>query len=664
MTISRFTLITLAVLVGCSGKELVVERHANGQKLAEGYVLEDGTRMGRWTRWYGNGQKQSEGVYEDGKLEGTWTEWWANGEKWRETQFEQGENVGGQDFEPPGERKNIENFVDTYELGKKRFEGALKNGKPEGFWTYWHRNGQKYYQGALRNGKPDGPWTVWYLDGQKQFDGVLVNGEPEGTWTYWHDNGQKKSEVRYKNGKEEGLWSYWHRSGAIANELEFRDGAPWNGLFPSLSRERDGDSLWETAEYKNGQQEGPWVHWHGNGQKQSEGSKNKGGEKEGPWVHWHDNGQKESEREYKDGEREGPWVYWRNNGQKESEGKYKGGGREGLWTTWHDNGQKESEGEYKNGWREGLWVFWHDSGQKESEGEYEDGGREGLWTYRNAKGELLFNESGIYSDGERVSDPPVWVVDEERKLSELGLPPINILATEGAHVGALSPPRLHPDGLREASQKERLNRDGADFHIQKRYGDVLYSVSSKAPPGSLYYEAGTYFIEVQQKGKAPLRADRNTDIYFPHTVFFLDPKRGSSFPLILVSLRAIGRANPPDFDWWSFDGKEIVCEDYGYEGFVDVKAGGFYLSNDGELLFEFSLYHESDPECCASGGYRTLIWDFYDKRWRVDPRQDGMYLPSNHTPGDFWNIPSRGIPTVARYYRTGSQSPPSFLQGR
>ena len=45
----------------------------------------------------------------------------------------------------------------------------------------------------------------------------------------------------------------------------------------------------------------------------------------------------------------GPYVEWDENGQKQAEGHFKHGNKDGLWTKWDENGKKKSEILYKNG---------------------------------------------------------------------------------------------------------------------------------------------------------------------------------------------------------------------------------------------------------------------------------------------------------------------------
>jgi len=93
MNIPRIALVLLASLicVGCSdaseeptpdptgGGEQVVERYESGEKKFEGYLLEDGTKVGIWTYWYKHGQRKEEGEFKNGKKEGPWPYWFDTG---------------------------------------------------------------------------------------------------------------------------------------------------------------------------------------------------------------------------------------------------------------------------------------------------------------------------------------------------------------------------------------------------------------------------------------------------------------------------------------------------------------------------------------------------------------------------------------------------------
>ena len=115
------SVLSLLALVGCEvfdptgGGDKTIERYESGQRAYEGYLADDGSKVGIWTRWYDNGQKESEGTYKADKQEGIWTYW--------------------------------------HENGQKKNEGTYKADKLEGIWTRWYDNGQKESEGTFKNGE-------------------------------------------------------------------------------------------------------------------------------------------------------------------------------------------------------------------------------------------------------------------------------------------------------------------------------------------------------------------------------------------------------------------------------------------------------------------------------------------------------------------------------
>jgi len=49
----------------------------------------------------------------------------------------------------------------TYPNGQREYAGEYKNGRPNGFLTYWHDNGKKRREGELKDGKPLGRWIIY-----------------------------------------------------------------------------------------------------------------------------------------------------------------------------------------------------------------------------------------------------------------------------------------------------------------------------------------------------------------------------------------------------------------------------------------------------------------------------------------------------------------------
>lgn len=56
-------------------------------------------------------------------------------------------------------------------------QGSYVNGKPDGLWTYWYKNGQMKEEGHFKNGVKDGMWVEWYHDGDIMWKGEWENGK-------------------------------------------------------------------------------------------------------------------------------------------------------------------------------------------------------------------------------------------------------------------------------------------------------------------------------------------------------------------------------------------------------------------------------------------------------------------------------------------------------
>ena len=103
-------------------------------------------------------------------------------------------------------------------------EGTFKDGKEDGLYTWWYRNGQKKFERTFKDGKEDGLWTRWYKTGQKNSERIYKNGKSEGLHTSWYENGQKMYELTYKDGTKDGLITEWYENGHKKSELTYKDG--------------------------------------------------------------------------------------------------------------------------------------------------------------------------------------------------------------------------------------------------------------------------------------------------------------------------------------------------------------------------------------------------------------------------------------------------------
>ena len=106
--------------------------------------------------------------------------------------------------------------------GKVQFECAYKDGKKNGKWTEYYKNGQIKKEGNYKDGKGDGKWTFYDEEGSLIGEGIYQNGlKWSGFFIDYYENGQIKEHGIYKDGEKEGKWTYYNEDGSIKNILDY-----------------------------------------------------------------------------------------------------------------------------------------------------------------------------------------------------------------------------------------------------------------------------------------------------------------------------------------------------------------------------------------------------------------------------------------------------------
>ncbi len=97
-----------------------------------------GTREGRWTLWFPNGELRERGQYEDGLRVGSWKQWYANGQARSE--------------------------------GDRCPDAARGDSPRTGYWRFWFENGALEAQGVYVHGLREGHWDYHLTDGELDGD--------------------------------------------------------------------------------------------------------------------------------------------------------------------------------------------------------------------------------------------------------------------------------------------------------------------------------------------------------------------------------------------------------------------------------------------------------------------------------------------------------------
>ncbi len=81
--------------------------------------------------------------------------------------------------------------------------------------------GQKYMSQEYIDGRKEGEWILWYKNGQMQKRGYTKEGKEVGKANEWYENGQMKYDQHYVDGKKDGKWLSWYESGAKWTSRDF-----------------------------------------------------------------------------------------------------------------------------------------------------------------------------------------------------------------------------------------------------------------------------------------------------------------------------------------------------------------------------------------------------------------------------------------------------------
>jgi antitoxin component YwqK of YwqJK toxin-antitoxin module len=168
---------------------------------------------GPFVEHWKNGKKKTEGAYKDGRLHGLWRTWHENGKPAREVEYDKGMRDG--------------RCAEWYDNGQLKRDWRYEDGKPaSGTWKEWHRNGALHTSIKVgKNGKPPTQTQVLFHDnGQKEAQGKWKDGLQEGKWTYWHRNGKRARVVTFKKGQPDGWETTWDETGKRTSRVKWKNG--------------------------------------------------------------------------------------------------------------------------------------------------------------------------------------------------------------------------------------------------------------------------------------------------------------------------------------------------------------------------------------------------------------------------------------------------------
>ena len=107
-----------------------------------------------------------------------------------------------------------------------------------------------------RDGKRQGPYTLWHKDGTLQYQVLYEGGEKHGVSVQWDPDGQLNEEGEFRNGRRLGWWRTY-MSGKLLHEGEFVDGQQHGDFYAYAGNGvKNGE-----GQYRNGEPCGTFRCW-------------------------------------------------------------------------------------------------------------------------------------------------------------------------------------------------------------------------------------------------------------------------------------------------------------------------------------------------------------------------------------------------------------------
>ncbi|NNC81994.1 MAG: hypothetical protein HKN79_00315 [Flavobacteriales bacterium] len=104
-------------------------------------------------------------------------------------------------------------------------EGLYIEGKKNGMWTRYHKNGNPMYEITYVNDVPHGPYRTFQVDGDVEEKGAWKQKKNVGEFYRYHANGTLAQHFQFdENGVRQGVQYYYYSNGQLAVEVTIRDG--------------------------------------------------------------------------------------------------------------------------------------------------------------------------------------------------------------------------------------------------------------------------------------------------------------------------------------------------------------------------------------------------------------------------------------------------------
>lgn len=111
--------------------------------------------------------------------------------------YPQGEPKLVQLFKVENGQRDLYQEKTYYSCGALKVKGDFMNGKRNGLWESWHKNGNKWTEAEYLNGVQNGKAGHWFENGKPLYIGQYKDDKRSGTWKFYTEDGKLKKTIEY-----------------------------------------------------------------------------------------------------------------------------------------------------------------------------------------------------------------------------------------------------------------------------------------------------------------------------------------------------------------------------------------------------------------------------------------------------------------------------------
>ena len=287
-------------------------------------------------------------------------------------------------------------YIEYYKNGQIKVQGNNKDGKRDGEFKAFLRNGKSAGSVFYKDGKIIKSTLVKAMRDNASFSlttDINYNLNSNEIITDEFPNGLLKQYFIYnKNRLLDGESREYYEEGDIKSISHFKNHIP-DGVF--ISYYQNGN-MEEKYAYVNGEENGECFSYYENG-KLEERYFLKNGEIDGEAFAYYPSGKLEVKDFFKDGKKEGESIFYHENGNIKQKSTFKNGKREGDLFIYFPSGKLRQTEKYINGKIEGEVIEYYESGTIKEKAYFINDKQEKEHFFYDKKGKLI--KTDIYKNG-------------------------------------------------------------------------------------------------------------------------------------------------------------------------------------------------------------------------------------------------------------------------